>query len=180
MIFVPIVQRAPGCGVTINFNFKVMPVPTSMTTRLQYQHKSILELIDGLSDEEIRLPMHTGKWSIFENIVHLATYQHSFVARMQLILKGNNPSFTRYVADTDPLFLENIAKSTREIMHDLLTTRKEMAAEVDTLNEKDIYMTGQHPVYGKLTLLQWLNFFLLHESHHLFTVFKLAAQLRKE
>ncbi|MFI5134031.1 MAG: DinB family protein [Chitinophagales bacterium] len=157
-----------------------MPVPTSMTTRLQYQHKSILELIDGLSDEEIRRPMHAGKWSIFENIVHLATYQHNFVARMQQILKGNNPSFTRYVADTDPLFRDDTAKSTREIMHDLLTTRKEMAAEVDTLNEKDIYMTGQHPVYGKLTLLQWLNFFLLHEAHHLFTIYKEALAMRNQ
>ena len=157
-----------------------MSFPSSINARLEYQHKSLLDIIDGLSDEQIRRQVITGKWSIFENIVHLATYQHSFVARMQLILKDNNPSFSRYIADTDPLFHDNTAKSTREIMHDLLTTRKQMAAQIDTLNEKDIYMTGQHPVYGKLTLLQWLNFFLLHEAHHLFTIYKEALAMRNQ
>jgi hypothetical protein len=31
-----------------------------------------------------------------------------------------------------------------------------------------------------MNIMQWLNFFLLHEAHHLFTIFKLAAELRKE
>jgi hypothetical protein len=31
-----------------------------------------------------------------------------------------------------------------------------------------------------MTILQWMNFFLLHEAHHLFTIFKLAAELKKE
>jgi hypothetical protein len=28
-------------------------------------------------------------------------------------------------------------------------------------------------------VLQWLNFFLLHEAHHLFAIFKLVPELRK-
>lgn len=155
-----------------------MPVPTSITTRLQYQHKSLVELIDGLSDAQIRQPVEDGKWSIFENIVHLATYQHTFEIRLSQILKGNNPSFSRYVAEEDPLFRQNLSKSTREVMQDLLTTRKELAAKVDTLHESDIFKTGEHPLYGKMTIIQWLNFFLLHEAHHLFTIFKQAALMR--
>ena len=155
-----------------------MPVPTSVTTRLQYQHKSLVELIDGLSDEQIRKPVVAGKWSIFENIVHLATYQHTFICRMKKILNENNPSFDRYVAESDPLFHDNVTKSTREIMHDLLTIRKDLAAEVERFKEKDICRYGLHPLYGKMTLLQWLNFFLLHEAHHLFAIFKQAAALR--
>jgi uncharacterized damage-inducible protein DinB len=155
-----------------------MPVPTSITTRLQYQHKSLVELIDGLSDEQIRKPAEEDKWSIFENIVHLATYQHIFEIRLNQILKGNNPSFSRYSANEDPVFNQNLSKSTREVMQDLLGTRKDLAAKVDTLHESDIYKTGGHPLYGKMTLIQWLNFFLLHEAHHLFTIFKQAAMLR--
>jgi hypothetical protein len=30
-----------------------------------------------------------------------------------------------------------------------------------------------------MNMVQWFNFFLLHEAHHLFTIFKLAAELRK-
>ena len=156
-----------------------MPVSTSITTRLQYQHKSLIDLIDGLSDEQIRKPVNAGKWSIFENMLHLATYQHTFFSRMQQMISENNPSFSQYAAESDPLFNESSTKSTREIMKDLLGTRKEMAAAVDTYNENDISKTGRHPVYGILTLQQWLNFFLLHEAHHLFTIFKQAAVIKK-
>jgi uncharacterized damage-inducible protein DinB len=155
-----------------------MQLPSSVTTRLQYQHKSLIELIEGLTDEQVRRPIHAGKWSIFENLVHLATYQHVFNDRIRKILEGTNPSFPRYSAEGDPLFHDNLSRSTREIMQDLLTTRKEMSLEIPQFSESDYLKTGTHPAYGEMNISQWLSFFLLHEAHHLFTVFKLAASLR--
>jgi len=157
-----------------------MQMPSSISTRLQYQHKSLLDLIEGLSDEQIRREVITGKWSIFENIVHLQTYQHVFVARVKQMLEQDNPSFSRYTAEADPLFHDNCGKTSREIMQDFITTRKEMAAGILSFSEADYSKTGLHPFFGKMNLLQWLNFFLLHEAHHLFTIFKLGAELRKE
>ena len=157
-----------------------MQMPSSISTRLQYQHKSLLDIIDGLTDEQIRRQIIVGKWSIFENIVHLSTYQHVFISRIKQILEQESPAFPRYTADADPLFHDNCSKSSREIMQDLLTTRKEMAAEIVSFKETDLEKTGQHPVFGKMNLIQWLNFFLLHEAHHLFTIFKLTAELKKE
>jgi uncharacterized damage-inducible protein DinB len=157
-----------------------MPMPSSISTRLQYQHKSLVELLDGLSDEQVRRAIIAGKWSVFENIVHLQTYQHTFIERVKEILDNSQPVFKRYTAEADPLFHDNCGKSIREIMHDLLTTRKEMAAEIISFQEEDLVKTGIHPLFGSMTLLQWLNFFLLHEAHHLFTIFKLAAELKKE
>ncbi|MEP7128617.1 MAG: DinB family protein [Chitinophagales bacterium] len=154
-------------------------MPSSLSTRLQYQHKVIVDIIDGLSDEQIRRQIIAGKWSIFENIVHLQTYQHIFVARVKQILENSNPSFSRYTAEADPDFLDNCGKSTREIMHDLITIRKQMAAEMTAFPATDLEKTGIHPAFGQMTLMQWLNFFLLHEAHHLFTIFKLAAELKK-
>jgi uncharacterized damage-inducible protein DinB len=156
-----------------------MEISSSISTRLQYQHKTVVDLVDGLSDEQIRRQVVTGKWSIFENIVHLATYQHTFIARVKQMMSENNPSFHRYSAETDPLFHDNLAKSTHEIMKDLLGTRKDMAAVFLSLKEGDYAKTGVHPAFGIMNLFQWMNFFLLHEAHHLFTIFKLAAELRK-
>jgi uncharacterized damage-inducible protein DinB len=157
-----------------------MPLPTSITTRLEYQHKSLIDIIEGLSDEQIRRPVLTGKWSIFENIVHLATYQHLFGGRLGQLLQEAEPQFPRYTAESDPLFHDNCAKSTREIMHDLITTRRELIAKILRLNDEHLKRTGGHPVYGKLNTTQWLNFFLLHEAHHLFTIFKLVPLLRDQ
>ncbi len=156
-----------------------MQIPSSISTRLQYQHKSLIDMIDGLSEEQVRRQVVPGKWSIFENIVHLQTYQHVFTGRINRILTGNNPAFERYTAEGDPDFLDNCHKSFREIMQDFISMRKEMTAGILHFPESDYGKTGIHPVYGQLNLLQWLNFFLLHEAHHLFTIFKLSAELRK-
>jgi uncharacterized damage-inducible protein DinB len=152
-----------------------MQMPSSVSTRLQYQHKSLLDVIDGLSDEQIRMQVNPGKWSIFENIVHLQTYQHAFIARVRKILDEDKPSFDRYTAESDPLFYDNCAKTSREVMQDLVTVRKEMAAGILSFKETDLDRAGYHPVYGKMNIVQWLNFFLLHEAHHLFTILKLTA-----
>src|SRR5215510_12587086 len=120
-----------------------MALPTSITTRLEYQHKSLLDIIEGLSDEQIRRQIIPGKWSIFENIVHLATYQHSFIARVRKMLTEENPHLSRYTADVDPLFLENCGKSTREIMQDLITTRRELISGILSFKEHDLQRTGE-------------------------------------
>lgn len=156
-----------------------MQLPSNISTRLYYQHKSLMDIIEGLTDEEIRRHVITGKWSIFENIVHLQTYQHTFIDRVKQILEGQNPAFTRYTAEGDPLFHDNCTRSSREILQDLITTRKEINNGILSFPATDLVKTAVHPAYGKLTLLQWLNFFLLHEAHHLFTIFKLAGELKK-
>jgi len=81
-----------------------MQVPSSLSTRLQYQHKCLVDLIDGLSEELIRRPVQAGKWSVFEHIVHLQTYQHTFISRVRQILEGNEPTLDKYTAEADPLF----------------------------------------------------------------------------
>ena len=155
-----------------------MQTPSSISTRLQYQHKSLVDIIEGLTDEEVRRNVVPGKWSIYENIVHLQTYQHTFAVRVNQMLNDDNPQFSRYTAEGDPMFLDNLSKSSREIMQDLLVVRKDLAAKVLTFQESDLFRTGTHPVYGPMNMIQWLHFFLLHEAHHLFTIFKLSAELK--
>jgi uncharacterized damage-inducible protein DinB len=156
-----------------------MPLSSSLSTRMHYQHKTILEIIDGLTDEQIRRNIWPGKWSIFEIIVHLQTYQHTFVNRVQKILEGNNPAFESYSAEGDPLFLDNCSKITSDVIHDMLTVRKKMTAELLSFPDTDYEKQGIHPAFGKMTLGQWMNFFLVHEGHHLFVIFKMAAELKK-
>ena len=157
-----------------------MPLSTSVATRLEYQHKSLVDLIDGLSDEQIRRLAIPGKWSIFENIVHLVTYQRAFVARLHKMLSEDNAEFARYVAESDPLFFDNCSKPTGEIMKDLITTRRKIIDNIQSLTIEQTQRTGTHPVFGKMNVGMWLHFFLLHEAHHLFTIFKLAPLVREQ
>jgi uncharacterized damage-inducible protein DinB len=152
---------------------------SSLLSRLQYQHRSLGEITEGLTDTALRKAIVTGKWSIFENIVHLATYQHTFLHRVEQILENNNPLFGRYTAEADPLFHDNCTRRAEEIMEDLAATRDTITATITALSADQPDRTGLHPLYGPMDIRQWLHFFLLHEAHHLFTIFKLAAELRK-
>ncbi len=156
-----------------------MQLPNYLSTRLHYQHKSLLDIIDGLTEKQVRLQVVPGKWSVFENIVHLQTYQHVFCDRIRKIVEEDNPVFSRYLADSDPVFINNCSKSFREIMGDMISTRKDMSVTCLSVKEKDLARTGIHPRFGALNITQWLNFFLLHEAHHLYAIFKLAAELKK-
>lgn len=155
-----------------------MHLPSHISTRLQYQHKNLVDIIDGLSEEQVRQQVVPGKWSIFQQIVHLQTYQHTFIGRVKEILKGHGPVFERYTAEADLQFHENSAKSFREVMQDMITTRKEMANEMLHFSEADFAKKGTHPLFGELNLQQWINIFLLHEGHHLFSILKLTGELK--
>ncbi len=157
-----------------------MQLPSSVSTRLQYQHKSLLDIIESLSDVQIRKQVNPGKWSIFENIVHLQTYQHVFIKRVRLMLTEDNPLFSPYTAEADPLFHDNCGLTTREVVQDLLVTRKELSSAILSFKETDFERKARHSTYGNMNLLLWLNFFLLHEAHHLFTIFKMAGELRND
>ena len=156
-----------------------MSLPSSITTRLEYQHKSLLDIIEGLSDEQIRWQIIPGKWSVFENIVHLTTYQHGFIKRLDQILGEQKPQFLRYHAESDPLFHDNCSRPTREIIQDLITTRREIIAKIYAMKDDDLRRIGIHLAYGEMTIVMWLNFFLLHEAHHLFAIFKLVPEVKK-
>ena len=44
-------------------------------------------------------------------------------------------------------------------MQDLITTRKEMTAGIFSFQDRDLEKMGTHPLFGTMSLAQWLNFF---------------------
>src|SRR5690349_2425304 len=147
----------------------------SQQTRLKHQHETLIELTKGISEELLRIRPDTGKWSAFENIAHLASYQETFIERLKRIQKEENPSFGRYVAEQDPRFDTSCQMELHQLNEHLFTCRFLIANHLSALNELDFRRTGIHPIFGKLKVNQWLEFFLLHEAHHLFTMFKLIV-----
>src|SRR5688572_21351230 len=141
-----------------------MQIPSSVSTRLQYQHESLMNLIEGLSEVQIRKQLNPGKWSIFENLVHLQTYQYMFISRVRLMMANEMPVFTPYTAEADPLFHDNCRLTSREVLDDLFGTRKELASEYLSFKENDLKREARHSTYGKMNVLLWLHFFLLHEA----------------
>lgn len=150
----------------------------SLLNRLTNQPDALDHLLFSLTEAQIRQRPASGKWSIFENMAHLGRYQEIFLERLQQIISGDTPSFSRYVADTDPGFADWVELSLQELAKRLRGERLTLNAFLSILREEQLTHIGLHPAYGAMTLEGWTEFFLLHEAHHFFTILQLGGALR--
>ena len=144
-----------------------------MAARLQHQHHTIRELIGDLPDSALRQPVHPGKWSALANIAHLAAYQPVFIARLERIGREPSPAFERYVAENDPLFPGYLDRSSASLLDQIAADRGRILACLNDGGEALLTKTASHLRFGPLTTIDWTEFFLLHEAHHLYTLFAL-------
>lgn len=146
----------------------------SLSERLKNQHAAILPIIANLDDRQLRYRPEAGKWNIHDNIAHLAKYQPVFLERVDAILITNEPSFGRYRAEDDNSFNIWREYSTSKLLEKISADREQIFKKVTALSGDELNRTGTHPRFGKLTVTEWTEFFLLHEAHHLFAIFQLA------
>lgn len=156
-----------------------MPLSTSALSRLQHQHETIRELVGDLSEEQLRQNINPGKWSALDNIAHLACYQPIFQIRLERIQTEDSPSFDRYVPDNDPGLAGYQQQSLPNLLSAINELRGTLSHKLEGMNEDALRRTGTHPRDGLLDTIQWTEFFLLHEAHHLYTIFMLVQGLRK-
>jgi len=147
---------------------------SSLTERLKNQHKTIASIIIKLNNSQIQRRPPGGKWNIHENIAHLAKYQPVFIDRVHKILTIDEPGFGVYKAEDDDEFEIYRSFTTYELLKKISSDREVIFHLVTHLPADKLERTGTHPKYGKLTISEWSEFFLLHEAHHLFTIFQLA------
>jgi hypothetical protein len=151
-----------------------MPLSSSIVTRLQHQHRSIRELIGTLPDDILRRTVIPGKWSAHANIAHLAVYQPVFIDRLERIDRESSPVFGRYVAEEDPRFIGYLERSTPALLDQIDSDRAAIFARLIGYGDSSLSKTATHPRFGPLTVTDWTEFFLLHEAHHLYTLFALV------
>jgi hypothetical protein len=150
----------------------------SLTHRLKEQHKTIASLIINLNNRQLSAHVVKGKWSIHENIAHLAKYQPVFLDRIRKILTMDEPEFGSYRAEDDDEFEIYCAFTPYELLKKISHDRETIYHLITTLPPDKLQRTGIHARYGKLDVLEWTEFFLLHEAHHLYTIFQLVHSVK--
>lgn len=147
---------------------------SSLTCRLKTQHLALAEIVKHIDEQRLNRQPEPGKWSIKDHIAHLASYQPVFIGRIYQILKGDTPTFAAYRADDEPDFLHARDLQLAELLNKLNGNRRQILELITNLPDDELTLKGTHLKYGSLTITEWTEFFLLHEAHHLFTIFMLA------
>ncbi|GGB11254.1 DinB family protein [Puia dinghuensis] len=157
-----------------------MFLSASIRARLRYQHQTIRELIGHLTEQQLKRRINPDKWSAFENIAHLACYHPLFLHRIERIQREDTPSFESYVADTDPAFPGYVQQPLSGLLAGIDGHRQTILTLLEGMDEATLQRKGRHARYGLLTIPGWTEFFLLHEAHHLYTIFMLVQELQKD
>lgn len=130
--------------------------------------------LSGVSAETLNAKSVPGKWSAHEQLAHLARYHQIFLQRIDRILTEDVPEFPRYRAEDDPDWPAWASLSTSQLLVRISSIRSKLMARLQSLNEEDFERTGVHPKFGAMSLSVWLEFFLVHEAHHLYAVLQLV------
>jgi len=147
---------------------------SSITCRLKTQYLALSEIVKHMDEQKLNAHPGPGKWSIRDNIAHLVTYQPVFIGRMHQILKGDSPAFSAYRADDEADFIAAREWPLTDLVSKLYGNRRQILELITNLPDDQLSLKGTHPKYGTLNIVDWTEFFLLHEAHHLFTIFRLA------
>jgi hypothetical protein len=151
-----------------------MKIYPSLTNRLKNQQEAIENILSAIDIDRLLTRPQPQKWNIHDNIAHLARYQPVFIERINQILLTDEPSFGRYKAEEDPEFENWRTLNTDSLIKQLNTERKTIYDLVTNLTDTQVNRIGIHKKFGPLNIIQWTEFFLLHEAHHIFTIFQLT------
>ena len=151
-----------------------MSLYQSLKNRLENQQEAIPNIIHGMDEKDLTAQPEPGKWSIRDNIAHLAKLQSVYIGRVDRILNENEPHLQNYRAENDPEFDAWLKWDTKKLLERLNADRKKIFGTIAGLTDEELARIGIHSRHGRLTLVDWMEFMLLHEAHHILTIFRLV------
>jgi len=151
----------------------------SMYSRLETQLESLDVVLAGATTALVDWRPASGDWSARENLAHLARHGTVFLERLDRILNEDTPKLGRYRAEDDPEWPQWSGLPLDEVLRRLKAARRRLIAWVRAVSPDQMSRTGLHPAFGAMTIPQWLEFFLLHEAHHLYTAMLRTAEARR-
>ena len=93
---------------------------------------------------------------------------------MRRILSEDGPALLQYRAEDDADWPAWAVLSTDEVLRRLSSLRSELMGVAGRFTSAELARTGIHSRFGPMPLTLWIEFFLLHEAHHLYTILKRA------
>jgi DinB superfamily len=152
----------------------------ALRSRFEHQLDALALVLRDTAPIHLEWRPADGRWSARENLAHAARHQEVLRQRLERILAEDGPRLERYRAEEDPAWPEWAALDTAEVLVRLRQGRRQLLALLDGLTAAQLERAGEHRVFGRLTIPEWLEFFLLHEAHHLYTALGRVGEARRQ
>jgi hypothetical protein len=145
-----------------------------IAARLDAQFSSWTTVLGDLSAPVLDRAPAPEKWSAREHLAHVTRMHGVCAARIRVILARDRPLLPPYRAEKDPTWREWRAFSAPDLLATAAGRRAALIETAGDFSDAELARVGVHASLGSLALSEWLEFFLVHEAHHLYTIFKLV------
>jgi hypothetical protein len=140
----------------------------STLLRLETQLDALDTILNGATAEALARRPPSGAWSAHEHIAHLARHHAIFLDRLRQVAAEESPRFARYRAEDDPEWPAMAALPTEVAVVRLRALRGNIVQWISGLSAAQAMRVGIHPLFGAQSVTDMIEFFLVHEGHHLY------------
>jgi hypothetical protein len=125
----------------------------------------------ALSEEEAgrRPPGKVGEaeWSAKEQLAHLWEMERSYIAWVKAALRENGVDLTEVRGEPTAIPIERAREHPVAELIDALTAERARTLDfIRSLTPEQFDRTARSPMFGELTVLQWLRSFYRHDRMH--------------
>jgi rubrerythrin len=151
--------------------------PREVLALLAHNAGELERLVGGLSEEEMRRPPAAGAWSIREHVAHFYDTQEMLDTRVDLMLQHEDPNLTPLAVYELATEQDRHPTSTQAMLAEFSDRRARCVARLKSLPLEELWRPGQHPEFGRLTILRQAAYLAYHEQTHLPEIEALSEQV---
>ena len=142
-----------------------------LVEKMTQEREKLLAQIEALSEEDAEQAPADGEgeaqWSAKEQCAHLAEMETAYRAWVERALAEDNPDVTGLRGEPVAIPLEEAnGHSLAELTAQLRQQREKTLALIERLRPEDYDRTATQPMFGTLTILQWLRSYYRHDRMH--------------
>lgn len=127
----------------------------------------VTPLNDAAASERPENGVGEGEWSVKEQLAHLWEMERSYIAWVQAALRENGADLTGVRGEPTAIPINQANQApVSQLLHSLAEERTRTTALIRSLSPEAFDRTASQPMFGALTVLQWLRSFYRHDRMH--------------
>jgi hypothetical protein len=135
------------------------------------ERAALIAAAEGLTaDDSLRVPVDAKgeeQWTALEQLSHLWEMERGYVAWVQAACEADNPDISGVQGEPIDIPIERANETgVSDLLAALAAERTKTLALIDVLALEEFDRTATSPMFGTLTVLQWLRSFYRHDRQH--------------
>ncbi|WP_456279229.1 DinB family protein [Bacillus sp. AK128] len=153
--------------------------------------EDLIKSVSGFTDQQLNERVDEDNWSIMQNLEHLLLMERLITSSISYQLANENSKPTqpkpihftinrsRKVKAPSNLEPSSAFISLTEIVNKLSESRENLIQVVKDVSDEVLENKSfDHPIFGGLSLKQWVEFIGFHEKRHLEQIEEIKQQLK--